>query len=121
MTTNETYDLDAEILLAANPYRIPTDADLVEAERGCNQYKHKPGCPEADGSEEKNSGDSWAERWRAKSDEEKLGAYEAGLKRAEEEARKTGSFDAWERVKIYRKRVASYRKKLHVLNPSTTP
>lgn len=50
MTTNETYDLDAEILLAANPYRIPTDADLVEAERGCNQYKHKPGCPEAGGS-----------------------------------------------------------------------
>ena len=42
------YDLDAEILLAANPYRIPTDADLVEAERGCNQYKHKTGCPEAD-------------------------------------------------------------------------
>lgn len=41
------YDLDAEILLAATPYRIPTDADLVEAERGCNQYKHKPGCPHA--------------------------------------------------------------------------
>lgn len=50
MNTTETYDLDAEILLAANPYRIPTDADLVEAERGCNQYKHKPGCPEAEGS-----------------------------------------------------------------------
>lgn len=50
MTSNETYDLDAEILLAANPYRIPTDADLVEAERGCNQYKHKPGCPEAEGA-----------------------------------------------------------------------
>lgn len=55
MTTNETYDLDAEILLAANPYRIPSSDDLVEAARGCNQYKHKPGCPEAGGGGENNA------------------------------------------------------------------
>lgn len=47
MPTNETCDLDAEILLAANPYRIPTADDLVEAARGCNQYKHVEGCPHA--------------------------------------------------------------------------
>lgn len=39
-----------EVLKGACPYKTSTSDDLVEAERGCNQYKHKPGCPEANGA-----------------------------------------------------------------------
>lgn len=39
-----------EVLKGASPYKKSTFDDLVEAERGCNQYKHKPGCPEANGA-----------------------------------------------------------------------
>lgn len=44
-----------EVLQGANPYKTSTSDDLVEAERGCNQYKHKPGCPEAEGGKYQNS------------------------------------------------------------------
>ncbi len=85
---------------------------FITALRGCNQHKHKPGCPDADGEGDNKKGGSWAERWRAKTDEEKLAAYEAGLKKALETARSTGNFAAWDSVRTYRRRIASIKKKI---------
>lgn len=84
---------------------------FITALRGCNQHKHKPGCPDADGSTE-NQDNSWASKWGLKSDAEKLASYEVGLKKAEKKAEETGKYEDVEIVKQYRQKTAKYKKKI---------
>ena len=84
---------------------------FVTALRGCNQHKHKPGCPDASGAKS-DSGSSWAERWLSKSDEEKLKAYENDIKKYEDKVKKTGDYNDFTTLKTMRGKAARLRKKI---------
>jgi len=75
---------------------------FITALRGCNQHKHKPGCPEAEGG-----------GWANKSTEDKLKAAIETQKKAKEQAEKNYSKEnkgflnaATARVNKYKKQIA---------------
>lgn len=90
---------------------ITPEEMFVQAIRGCNQHGHKQGCPDANGGGEKKPS-AWAERWRAKNDEEKLKSYEASIKKYEEKVKKTGNYDDFSMLKSLRQTASKFRKKI---------
>ena len=75
---------------------------FVTALRGCNQHKHKPGCPEADGGGDK----SWAD----KSTAEKLKSALATQKKAREKAESNYSEENRGMLNAANARVNKYKK-----------
>ena len=77
---------------------------FVTALRGCNQHKHKPGCPDADGGGDK----SWAD----KSTAEKLKSALATQKKAREKAESNYSEENRGMLNAANARVDKYERKL---------